>query len=106
MARTPQIRRLTNSTFGVRRGEIFWIFHAPTSRDIPRCEGQRVAVFRLAIGTPETVSGLVGNFSLDKFRQQRQRFLPAEIASLHWYGRGESSLRDVQFGSAEYLFQF
>jgi hypothetical protein len=29
---------------------------------------------------------LIGNFSLDKFRQQRQRFLPAEVASLRWYG--------------------
>ena len=51
------------------------------------------------------VSWLVGNFRLDKFRQQRQRFLPAEIASLGWYGRGHPFLRDVQFGSAEYLFQ-
>jgi hypothetical protein len=45
------------------------------------------------------------NFSLDKFRQQRQRFLPAEVASLRWYGRGHPFLRDVQFGSAEYLPQ-
>jgi hypothetical protein len=54
---------------------------------------------------PRAVSRLVGNFSLDKFRQQGQRFLPAEIASLRWYDRGHPFLRDVQFGSAEYLFQ-
>jgi hypothetical protein len=44
---------------------------------------------------PRTVSWLVGNFSLDKFRQQRQRFLPAEVASLRWYGCGHPFLRDV-----------
>jgi hypothetical protein len=50
-------------------------------------------------------SWLVGNFGLDKVRQQRQRFLPAEVASLSWYGRRHPFLRDVQFGSAEYLPQ-
>jgi hypothetical protein len=51
------------------------------------------------------VSWLIRNFSLDKFRQQRQRFLPTEVASLRWYGRRQPFLRDVQFGSAEYLLQ-
>ena len=49
---------------------------------------------------PRALSRLVGNFSLDKFRQQRQPFLPAEIASLRWYGCGHPFLRDVQFGSS------
>ncbi len=48
---------------------------------------------------------LIGNFRLDKFRQQRQRFLPTEVASFRGYGRGHSFLRDIQFGSAEYLPQ-
>jgi hypothetical protein len=51
------------------------------------------------------VSWLVGNFSLDKSRQQRQRFLPTEVAGLRGDGRGHAFLRDVHFGSAEYLLQ-
>jgi hypothetical protein len=50
-------------------------------------------------------SWLIGNFSLDKSRQQGQRFLPTEVASLRWYGRGHTFLRDVQFGSAGYLLE-
>ena len=52
-----------------------------------------------------TVSWLIRNFSLDEFRQQRQRFLPTEIASLDRNGCGDPFLRDVQLGSAEYLLQ-
>src|SRR6059036_4004503 len=50
-------------------------------------------------------SRLIWNFSFDEFRQQRQRFLPAEIASLGRNGCGYPFLRDVQLGSAEYLLQ-
>ena len=49
--------------------------------------------------------GLIGNFCFDKFRQQGQRFLPAEIASLDRNRCGYPFLRDVQLGSAEYLLQ-
>ena len=52
-----------------------------------------------------TVSGLIRNFSLDEFRQQRQRFLPAEITSLDRNGCRYPFLGDVQLGSAEYLLQ-
>src|SRR5438477_12747459 len=52
-----------------------------------------------------TVSGLIRNFSLDEFRQQRQRFLPAEITSFGRNGCRYPFLRDVQLGSAKYLLQ-
>src|SRR5438874_5371633 len=48
---------------------------------------------------------LVRNLSLDKFRQQSQRFLPAEIARLGRNDRGHTFLRDVQLSSAGYFLQ-
>ncbi len=48
---------------------------------------------------------LIGYFRLDQFGQQRQRFLPAQIARLGGNGRGDAFLRDVQLRSAEYFFQ-
>ncbi len=42
-----------------------------------------------------TVSWLVGNFRLDKFRQQRQRFLPAQVASLRRDNVGDAFLYDA-----------
>ena len=40
-------------------------------------------------------SMLIWNFSLDEFGQQRERFLPAEIARLDGDGRGQPFLGDV-----------
>ena len=48
---------------------------------------------------------LIWDFSLDEFREQRQRFLPAKIARLDRNCRGHSFLRDVQFGAAGHLVQ-
>jgi hypothetical protein len=50
-------------------------------------------------------SHLIWDFSLDEFRQQRQRFLPAEIARLDGKCGGYSFLRDIQFRAAEDLIQ-
>jgi hypothetical protein len=48
---------------------------------------------------------LIWDFSLDEFRQERQRFLPAEITRLDGNSCRHSLLRDVQLGAAEHLFQ-
>src|SRR5258708_32974667 len=50
-------------------------------------------------------SWLIRNFSLDQFRQKRQRLLPAQIASFEWDGGRYPFLGDVQLGSAEHLLQ-
>src|SRR5688572_20036950 len=55
--------------------------------------------------TTALFSRLIGDFSLHEFCQQRQRFLPAEVARLGGNGRGDSLLRNVQLRSAEDLLQ-
>jgi len=52
-----------------------------------------------------TASLLIWDFSLDEFRQQRQRFLPAKIARLDGNCRGHYFLLEVQFGAAGHLLQ-
>src|SRR6266571_3524623 len=51
-------------------------------------------------------SRFIWYLSLDQLGQQRQRFLPAQIASLARDRGGDSFLGDVQFGSAEHLLQY
>jgi hypothetical protein len=50
-------------------------------------------------------SHLIWDFGLDEFRQQRQRFLPAEVARLDGNGGGHSFLRDVQLRAAGHRVQ-
>src|SRR5882724_11281157 len=47
----------------------------------------------------------IWNLSLDKFRQQKERFLPAEITGLRRNGSGYTFLHHIQFGPARNLFQ-
>jgi len=49
--------------------------------------------------------GLIGNFGFGEFRQQRQRFLPAEIASLRRNCCGYPFLCNLQLSSIEQLLQ-
>lgn len=48
---------------------------------------------------------LLGNLSLDELGQQNERFLPAQIASLGRYDRGNSFLHDAQFSPTRNLLQ-
>src|SRR5574340_133127 len=50
-------------------------------------------------------SRVIRNFSLDEFRQQRERFLPAEIASFRRNDARNTLLHDVQLRAARYLLQ-
>jgi len=48
---------------------------------------------------------LIWNLSLDKFRQQDKRFLPAEIARLSGNDSGYAFLHDVQFRATRNFFE-
>ena len=48
---------------------------------------------------------LIWNLSLDKFREEHERFLPAEIARLGGNDSGHAFLHDVQFRPARNFFQ-
>src|SRR6266567_8608212 len=50
-------------------------------------------------------SRLIWNFCLDKFRQQNERFLPAEIASLGSNNRSHALLHDRHLGPTREFFQ-
>src|ERR1043166_8283221 len=51
------------------------------------------------------ISLLIRNIGLDELREEIERFLPADVASLDRNNRRHSLLRDVQVGSASYFLQ-
>src|SRR3954469_16227000 len=50
-------------------------------------------------------SRLIGNFGFDQFREENERFLPAEITRFGGNGRGDSFLNDSYLCAAKDLFQ-
>jgi hypothetical protein len=52
------------------------------------------------LSTVEGIAELAWNFGLDQVRQQSERFLPAEIASLGRNSTGYAFLQDVQLSPA------